>query len=257
MAPSSQTKEPPQKAGRFSRHRTTCESTYGRSPDTCELSSNNRACHFYRREPCRCRASGDVCHHDRHDNPEQLLQTEVPARIGADERRVVAIGIPIEVLQIERILHKRIGLQEASYRRIKDPPVHVDHSQVIQVLVPGKTAVVALVGVGGPVDDQVAEGVVATVCVAPLAERVIRVAVGRGAGVVGGGNQAAQLVLVPVLELDGSDAAHKRGCGLVGAQRGQVALVVGVQGPGVARARGVDAGLADALLATALPLRSS
>ncbi|MEB0032209.1 hypothetical protein QN372_15735 [Undibacterium sp. RTI2.1] len=71
----------------------------------------------------------------------------------------------------------------------------------------GVAAICAVVGVGGPVDDELTIGVVIATGCATLAKPVVGVACGHGTRVVGGGDQAAQMVFVPVFDFDEGDAA--------------------------------------------------
>lgn len=151
--------------------------------------------------------------------PEAPQETEARG-VRAPHRVVVAVPVAVVVLQVERVLHEGVGLHEDPERRIEEPPVHVHDAHIVQVLVPREAAVGAGVDGRAPVHDQGAEAVVGAVGVAALTEGVVGVARGHRAVVVGGRDQAAQVVLVPVLQLDDGDAREHGRRGLACAQGG-------------------------------------
>ena len=65
-----------------------------------------------------------------------FLQPPVPARVRARQRIVLAVPIPIEILQILRILNQRIPLQKPPQSRIKQPPIHVHDADVVELFMP-------------------------------------------------------------------------------------------------------------------------
>lgn len=76
----------------------------------------------------------------------------------------------------------------------------MDDTDIIEMLVSGVAAVGAAAG-GIPVDHQDAVGIIVTAGGTAFAEWVIRVAGGGQAVMIGSGDQAAQMVFVPVFDL--------------------------------------------------------
>jgi len=97
----------------------------------------------------------------------------------------------------------------------------VHQPNVVKLLVSGEAPSRAEVARVAPVDHQVALRIVLPAGVAPLAEGIVRIALRQQASVVGGGRDAAKVVLVPVLDLVQRDAADARRRCLSAGQRRQ------------------------------------
>ena len=63
------------------------------------------------------------------------------ARVGIFRRVIEAVCIPVVVEGVERILHVRVGAEEAALERVVHPAVHVYERHIPQMLMEGKPAV--------------------------------------------------------------------------------------------------------------------
>ncbi len=118
----------------------------------------------------------------------------LPIWVGVLQRVVHAVGISVEVLGAAWILHVVVNREEGAGDGVIDPAVHVDESEVRQMLVSGEAAVVAQ-GLGWH-----PAGVAALVGCSPgIEEHVLH----HHAGPVGDGGPAAEVVGVDVIDARG------------------------------------------------------
>lgn len=66
---------------------------------------------------------------------------QVSAGFSVGEWVVEPVGVAVECICTEPILHERIGAREPADERVVDAPVHVDQGDLLEMLVPGVAAV--------------------------------------------------------------------------------------------------------------------
>lgn len=159
--------------------------------------------------------AGLLANPDRRDCiGEEVVDAEaLSGRIVARHSVVVAVTVAIDVLQVHRILHVRIGLHEDPQARLVQAPVHVDYADVVKVFIARVAAIGAVAGVV-PVIRQAAAGIVVAAGHAALAERILSVTLLDGASLIGGGDQAAQGILAPAFGLDKNRVGQRGRFGL-------------------------------------------
>lgn len=130
-------------------------------------------------EPDACNGSHADAHRERCDwcaleEPLKLAERladaleEEPVWVCVGERVVEDVAVAVEVLEVERVLHERIGREEPSHHGVVDAPAHVHEAELLEELMPGEVAV-------GSGDDAVG-GVVLAGHVPALTPHVVALA---------------------------------------------------------------------------------
>lgn len=121
-----------------------------------------------------------------------------PTRNRIRQRIIIHIRVPIEALRGLGIEHIRVGSLESSNHRVINPPVHVDQTVVVDLLVAGVAVVgvVVYVGIDGGLGG--AQGADAT------APSVVSILDDGGATGIADGDDQAEVVFVVVDRLVGA-----------------------------------------------------